>query len=231
MGKKRSVIGEVFGRLTVITDRQTTKRIRSDGKTIYDYLIIVKCECGVIKQVSYPDINRKGGAISCGCYRHDFLVKKNTTKSGLSRGREYWAWYGMKKRCYDTKCQMYYRYGGRGITVCERWMNSIDNFVEDMGMGPGVGYSIEREDNDGNYEPGNCKWATDLEQSNNRSSNILFTIDGVTKNLTQWCIQYNVKYATVWQRSTKMGWDIIKSLTYPIRDIKFKNGHLPTNLK
>lgn len=152
------------------------------------------------------------------------LVKKGV--NGLSRTREYRAWKGMIDRCYDKKYKLYHRYGGRGIKVCERWLNSLDNFILDMGLCPSGKNSIDRfPNNDGDYEPGNCRWADSVEQSNNRSTNILFSIDGETKNLKQWCALYNVDYKKVWVRVNR-NVPILEAILTPfITDGKFKKGH------
>lgn len=118
-------------------------------------------------------------------------------KHGLSRTPENQVWRDMKQRCNNPNAQRYDRYGGRGIKVCERW-ETFKNFYEDMGQRPGKGYSIERINNDGNYEPGNCKWATRAEQSRNT---VLTKNAGVVKNphgrLKPWRVQISIGNKTI----------------------------------
>lgn len=118
----------------------------------------------------------------------------------VTKMTEYKSWQGMKDRCYKTSHQNYPNYGGRGITICDRWLKSFANFYEDMGNKPTSNHSIDRIDNDGDYEPNNCKWSTRREQASNRRSNILFTINSETKTLKQWCDQKGLKYKTVHAR-------------------------------
>lgn len=124
---------------------------------------VCECDCGNTRVVTGGCL-RQGGTVSCGCY-----AKVKSIRHGLSRSRSYVSWCSMVTRCTNQNYPEYPRYGGRGITICDRWRNSFEAFLEDMGPRP-ARMSLDRYPNgDGNYEPGNCRWATDLEQSRNRS--------------------------------------------------------------
>lgn len=112
----------------------------------------------------------------------------------------YCSWSSMKSRCCNPKDKDYHKYGRRGIIVCERWLNSFHDFLEDMGPRPGKGYSIERRDNDGNYCPKNCYWGTDKQQARNRRSSLKITYCGETKCLAEWAEIYNISIGTLWRR-------------------------------
>ena len=132
------------------------------------------CDCGK-HAVANGGSLKSGNTKSCGCRRKTAAVASRGTHGQNNRNsKEYRAWRAMKVRCYLPACNRYSRYGGRGIRVCERWINSFENFLEDMGRAPGKGRacSIDRKDNDGNYEPGNCRWATPVQQARNRATSI-----------------------------------------------------------
>jgi hypothetical protein len=124
-------------------------------------------------------------------------------KHGLWNHPLYNHWNAMRNRCLSVNNKQYHNYGGRGIKICDRWINSIENFIEDMQDTYKPGLTLERKDNDGNYEPNNCKWATHEEQSENTSTNINITINDETKPLKYWCKKYKIPYLTVYCRIRK----------------------------
>lgn len=143
---------------------------------------------------------------------------------GLTNSSEYRIWGKMKTRCFDKNTPIFHRYGGRGITVCDRWANSFENFLSDMGLRPTAKHSIDRIDNDGNYEPGNCRWATAKEQANNRSSSILIAINGATKPLSVWADEYGLSRAVIAARISNgdSGESLIRPLGLRTRQITFR---------
>ena len=211
--KQLNLTGKRFGKLVVIKTAGKTK----NGA----YLWQCKCDCGneIIANVG----NLKNGHTkSCGCLRVD-RCKTNFTKHGLEHTRLYGIWSDMRLRCYDEKNIAYHRYGGRGITICDEWKNDVKAFYD---WATANGYkdslTIDRIDNDGNYCPENCRWATIKEQASNRRSNILVTHNGKTQTMKKWANEVGTPYKVVWARMQKLGWSAERSLTEPVKKGKWK---------
>lgn len=157
-------VGEKHGRLEIISfDRRNGKR----------YYWNCLCSCGTIKSIRYDSL--KANVIkSCGCLNKELISKRTRTHGYTANSEilsEYSCWNHIIQRCTNPNNVSYYRYGGRGITICDEWRNSFEEFFKYVGIKPGKEYSIDRINNNGNYEPGNVKWSTSLEQNNNLSTN------------------------------------------------------------
>lgn len=161
---------------------------------------LCRCDCGTERVV--PGVTLRGDRThSCGCLKSEQNVARST-KHGHSNTREtsstYYSWAAMLQRCGNKKHKDYPRYGGRGIRVCERWLKFV-NFLADMGEKP-VGHTIERKDNDGDYEPGNCRWATSVAQANNKSNNRVLQYDGERRTLSQWARKLRISPSSLADR-------------------------------
>lgn len=200
-------ISQQFGRLTAV---------RPSGKCKQGVVWFCLCECGKTIEVVGAQLNR-GRTRSCGCLRSDTVRAKNRSH-GMSRSKAYDAWIKLRGRCLNPKNAAYDRYGGRGITVCDRW-ESFDAFYEDMGEPPSRLHSVDRIDNELGYSPGNCRWATDEQQANNTRRNLYLTRDGVTMTLSQWCRALGVSYGAVRQRMHR-GMSQEDALTSPFREAR-----------
>jgi hypothetical protein len=134
---------------------------------------------------------------------------------GHRKRPEYGSWRAMKDRCLNPRHSAYDRYGGRGVTICERWL-TFANFFADMGPRPTPEHSLDRVDANGNYEPENCRWATDAEQNQNSRKNRFLTHDGQTLCVSEWARRIGIKAATLEQR-LNLGWSVERALTAPLR--------------
>lgn len=130
-----------------------------------------------------------------------------------ARTKEHQAWTAMKKRCYYKTSKDYPRYGGRGIRVCDRWRDSFQNFLDDVGYAPSPEHSMGRIHNDGDYEPGNAEWQLPCTQANNKSTNRLLTAFGRTQTLQQWADERKIHHTTILTRINKQGWPLEKALS------------------
>ena len=206
-----NLVGMKFGRLTVM-DRESPKSKKAKG------LWVCKCECGNVIKVNTSDL-KSGNTTSCGCKRKETL-RQLRTKHGESNTRLYNVWSDMKKRCYNTKNVDYKNYGGRGITVCDEWMD-FQNFYE---WAIANGYdetaprgqcTIDRIDVDGCYEPENCRWVDRYIQMNNKRNNRILTYNGESHTLAEWCEIVNIPYKCLKSRLNKLHWSVEKTLTTP----------------
>lgn len=148
----------------------------------------------------------------------------NTTHGFTVGGRippEYYAWHQMVKRCSSAKHHVFRYYGGRGIAVCDRWLNDFAAFFADMGQRPTSKHSIGRIDNNGHYEPTNCRWETRAQQAINQRSNRLETYMGETKPLAEWARYVGLPYKTVHNRLNRCGWSLERALTTPIDESRW----------
>ena len=205
-----------FGRLTVKERVPKHKH----GNAIW----LCQCDCGTKIEVMSSNL-RSGHTQSCGC-----LYKELRSTVGFRHGHNningqsptYMSWASMKERCNNLKSLAYKWYGGRGIKVCERWNSSrgFINFLEDMGERP-KGTTIERINNDGDYEPSNCRWATMKEQNENKRiksdsiHKVLYTINGISKTVAQWAGILGISHTTLKARMKVFNWDVEKALTTP----------------
>lgn len=185
--------GKRFGRLTVIGVEDNGKR-----KTYY----ACQCDCGNVKVVR-SDALLSGCTVSCGCKKkeQDRINLTANHSHKMSGTRMYNIWVGLKGRCNNPNDPRYDRYGGRGISVCDEWNTSFQSFYDwAINNGYSDDLTIDRIDNDGNYEPTNCKWSTNKEQCNNRATNINIKIGNATKTLTEWCEIFDVDVARTMAR-------------------------------
>lgn len=217
--KVNSMIGTRYGMLQIIGVSQSEK-----GNTTYAKC---KCDCGNIVKI-LPFLLFRGERKSCGCAKTNNPMLSNSSstscgnfKDGRTKHNLYGVWKQMIDRCENPSAKHYDRYGGRGIKVCEEWKD-FWKFVEwsDSVGGRPKKYSLDRINNDGNYEPSNCRWASQFVQTRNTSRNFIIEYNGVSKTVTDWGIELGINPQTITNRINR-GWDIKRALS----EIPTKNSH------
>ena len=204
MARLHMLPGDRFGRLVLLSKIVT--------RNPYSYKWYCQCDCG--EHVIVVQVNlRTGNTSSCGCLRlerlHQALASHEKSGSLI-----YKTWNNMIQRCTNPHNSSWMNYGGRGISICHRWL-SFTNFYHDMGEPPDE-YTLERKNNNGNYSPENCKWASRKEQSVNKRNNRMITFNDTTQSLIQWSEQINIPYWTLHAR-IRRHWSIKRALTQKVR--------------
>ena len=195
----RKLDGEVFGKLTVVS---TFKKVTQDQQG-YRIMCRCLCACGSVAEIDAYSVT-SGRTVSCGCVRRK---TRDPNITGKKFKAEYVSWQKMKQRCYAKDDGDYTSYGRRGIKVCDRWMGEygFENFILDMGSKPDDSYSIDRIDNDGNYTPENCRWATPKEQANNRRNNSRIMYKGEELTIEECANRLGIKVSTLRSRLATLG--------------------------
>ena len=203
MGKFKDLTGKKFGRLSVI------ERAENKGKKV---VWLCKCDCGNYKKVMSCSLS-KGATNSCGCLHKEKLYhNKNCMKHGQRHTKLYEVWLSMKQRCENSNSQYYYRYGGRGITVCDEWKDFEPFYEWSISNGYKDGLTIDRKDNDKEYSPNNCRWTDRITQANNTSRNHYLTYNGKTQTVAQWAREIGITHRCLLHRIER-GWSVEKALT------------------
>jgi hypothetical protein len=199
----KDLTGDKFGRYTVL---------EFSHRKGNNYYWKCRCDCGNERLVNAGGLNN-GSSTSCGCYNHEVI-----TKHGLDGNKLYHVLNAMKNRCTSPKNKGYMNYGGRGITLCEEWMNDPDAFIRWANEnGYKDGLTIERVNVNGNYCPENCRWVDRKEQANNTRTNLFIEYNGETRTLSQWAEHIGIKMNTLYQRIVIAGWPIEKAMITPTR--------------
>lgn len=201
-----------------------------------NWTYLCRCDCGqeiVVRRFALTGAGRKQG--SCGCVRNEAAIEAATARirqyhnlagrrvHGLSKAPAYARWGAMIQRCKNKNDAKFHRYGGRGIRVCDRWLNFL-NFYSDMGDPPTPNHSLDRIDVNGKYEPGNCRWATQKTQQNNRANTRMVTHLGRTQCLTAWAEETGISAKVLRQRIDRDGFSPDEAMSKPLRKWPPKGG-------
>ena len=211
MSIAKNLIDQRFGKIVVVERLPMNAHHEAEWKCM--------CDCGN-EHISTSYNLTHGATTKCKKCKIELIAQKNTTHGQQPR-KMFNAYVNMKTRCYNPNYHLYKNYGGKGIKICDEWLgkNGFINFREwSFKNGYKDELSIDRINNNGNYEPNNCRWVTMREQQNNRTNNHLVTIEGKTQTLAEWCRYYGIKYANVMARICN-GWSEYDALTKPLQRI------------
>lgn len=209
LGRWVDITGRRYGRLVVLSYSHAIG---------YTHYYLCQCDCGKQTTVAKNALTT-GKQVSCGCYRSEVIKNINKLPDNyLQLGKIF---RGMKARCYNPRSVRYKRYGGRGIKICEEWLQDINTFrswAVENGYKPGL--SIDRINNDGDYSPDNCRWVQPKDQLSNCSINVFVEFNGKCQTLAQWSRELNIPTSTLHNRIRVHGWPIERALTEPVRSRK-----------
>lgn len=197
--------------------------LTADGDRVF-----IENERRKANRIPISDNRRESLRLQAARLRSTSTYGKFGNEHGMTRTAEYQAWVSMRSRCYRKSYHLYRRYGGRGIVVCEQWLNSFEDFYADMGNRPSSRHSLDRINNDGNYEPGNCRWATTLEQGRNKSLCRVIEWNGRRQTLTEWAMDLGISPSSLSRRLRT--WPISNALTKPARTLRARKWWSPSAL-
>ena len=204
------VAGKTFGRLTVVG--RAVKDIHDeDGRLKW----LCLCECG--KEIRTRSSHLiMGRTKSCGCLKIETITSLRKTHGESDKTSENKAWQAMRYRCLNKEHDRYRYYGGKGIGICQRWLDSYENFLADMGRKPSPKHSLDRIDGDKDYSPGNCRWASWTEQANNKGNNRIIQYGYCRRTMAQWARTRRMSYSAL-SRRLDLGWSIHDALFKPVK--------------
>ncbi len=211
MSNKIDMIGQVCGRLTVLSEA---------GRSSADRSVLWLCRCVCDNEIIAKGHHlRSGNTKSCGCLQIERCIQANTTHGGASHGKydpEYSVWGDMLTRCYNTSHNGYHNYGGRGIEVDPTWLNNYGQFIADMGRRPSPAHQLDRLNNDLGYSKENCDWRTPKANQNNRRDNRILCLNGESHTRSQWSDITGIKQSTIRSRIDQSKWSIEDAILTPV---------------
>jgi len=206
VGNFKDLTGQRFGRLVAVKKIEEGKHAKW----------LFQCDCGNEHVAQQANVLGGRHTRSCGCLAREVAVTSNTTH-GMCHTRVYAIYAGVKSRCRNKNNHAYSVYGGRGLTVCDEWLNDPQSFFDwAINNGYADNLTIDRKDNDKGYSPDNCRWSTAKEQSRNRRSNVVITVNGTTKLAVDWARELNIAPAVITKR-IRRGWDAVDAVVMPLK--------------